>query len=391
MGVGYVDNTSGYWTHENGDGVQLSVVTDTSVAMSDGSNNDPRRKDIYLLFGKASKEMMVKNWSDDEIREVASELKAWEAIQGVPERYLNFSINYGARVYAGIKCIDRKHKVLSSKFFIQAFMTDDLLERLATDSEWWTMAGLKLVEDIKMVWSGSFKGRLTNRYQNLRGRGILDEMITHMERIIKFHVELEEDIHEMFLENNHKFVCSCVHDFLNAVVKESACFRDGAEAGGQFMVKERFIATRKGTIGFQQAFCSHFARYPDIAKFVNLTDPVLGNISWYVALCNDVLGFYKDRRGKEYCPTSLSNRYMDDGCSTVESLRKVCREANEVRMSVQDAIDKMDEDKRRYFELLVILGDRYLDYHFVQGVNLTNDRYGWQWVQRSTSKGQDIQ
>ena len=272
-----------------------------------------------------------RHWSNDGIQHMKEEFQAWPFLDKVPVEYKEWAIGIGSRVYAGMVFESFQFKVLSSKWFVITFPVDDVLERLQADGAWWATIGIKLINDFKIVFSGSFtdRGQLTTNYNQFRvpearvPNKLIDQAILNLDELVNFEMQFRK----LMAKQNYIMLCKGFTGYLEAMELEQPIYQEGAEAGGRFATKRSAQSSRLGTIGLVWASLGSFQNDETTAKNVSVKDSMLKLMSWHMALDNDIFGWHKDGvAAGDFCPTSMTNFYIRErGDDPLTAIRKVCR------------------------------------------------------------------
>lgn len=291
-----------------------------------------------------------------------------------------------ARVFVGIPNLSLDQNVIACKWFMALFLTDDPLERLFTQDDWWCILGRKFCENLSIIYSGCFDGKLALNSKNFGAekekflvstKREVPQKITHaLVRAFKLHYNLEREMVHKLHPAIYGACCSWIRHYLYCLNKEQPLFRDCAVTG-QFLDASESQHLRQVTFGFPMIACSLF-QDPAATRYLTITDSLTAYMAWISALENDIVSSPKDSFGNDFSPNSVTNHLMQkNSIDHLTAVRMLLNQVNDSKMAVKSIIQTMDTIRRPHYEFFHLLLNSNLDFHFRTGIHGLNTRYGW--------------
>ena len=374
--TGRLNYAEGHIAFQHIDKADIRLVFSTDPAVCKEKNMCKERV-ACAYFNRKIVDEINAEWDDQQIIDLGLALWDWAPFKDINAELKRWSVDIASRLMAGLPFVSLERSVLAAKFFLSTFLTDDPLERTMLEEKWQPTAKVYLHLLVSIyTGNGSPQNKLAIKENN---NGVPEKHIRQMNNALAIHQEeLEPALRELLEPALYQLACRWTVDFLNNLMEETKVF-----SSKRYIDEYGLKSTRIFTVGFMLVV-PPLCPYPDIVRYIDDgTGPVelCKKFAWVCAQDNDVASGPKDSNtNRDFSPISRVNYLMqeDPTLDFLAAIRIALQDANDRRLEIEQELDTMDEDKKKYFWWLYKLLTKIFDYSFVASINKPNSRYGWE-------------
>ena len=333
---------------------------------------------MALYMPPKCKETIESNWSNVSVARIMDTITRDPLLATMDDKYRSWLAGTCGRAYAGMPFMSDEQIEVASKWFTGIFVTDDAVERLLGPDDHWQV-GKASCDNLKILFgSKEWSGRPLTDLESFRGKfGIKDAIIDGLITGQEWYRDLITRARKCMPPEEFQLASDFFVEYLDTFDLERPFYKEMNEAE-KYIDAKKLQFTRAISIGVL-AVGGPTLTIPGWASHITTKDNMALLLAWLLSKENELVGTFKDRKGRDFTPLSQINYLLQENVNwdTLTAMKSYVNQINFERRAMEVLINGMDHTRRQPMQQLHLVLTKVTDTHFANGINHVCRRYGW--------------